>query len=293
MREETPKVSIGLPVYNGEKFVACAIESILAQDMPDLELIISDNGSTDNTFEICQSFADKDSRIRLSRNETNMGAAPNLNKVAKLARAPYYKWAAHDDWCAPNFLTKCLEVLDKDPSVALCYPQTVFYQADGTFDQYYKCDVDASSHDPSSRFLSIMRELHEDWIIFGVMRTDALMKTGLYPPILGGDRILLVELAMQGRFVEIPDYLQFARWASDVDSARDIGWWDSTKKNAVPLRRARLASAYVSVAWNSDMSLKQKMRTTSGILTRTSAIKRVPQDFKIIFERTFRRRKAS
>jgi glycosyltransferase involved in cell wall biosynthesis len=287
--DKTPKVSIGLPVYNGEKFVACAIESVLAQDMADLELIISDNASTDTTFEICQSYAGRDSRIRLTRNETNLGAAPNLNKVARLARGQYYKWAAHDDWCAPDFLSKCLTVLESDPSVVMCYPQTCFYHADGTFDQFYKCHVDASSGDPASRFLSIMRELHEDWIIFGVIRRQPLMKTGLYPAILGGDRILLVELAMQGRFVELPEYLQFARWASDVDSARDIGWWDSAKKNVLPLRRARLASAYMSVAWKSDMSLRQKLRTTSGIMSRASAIRRIPQDFKIVVERTFRR----
>jgi hypothetical protein len=171
----------------------------------------------------------------------------------------------------------------------MCYPQTCFYHADGAFDQYYKCDVDASSGDPASRFLSIMRDLHEDWIIFGVIRREALMKTGLYPAILGGDRILLVELAMQGRFVELPDYLQFARWASDVDSARDIGWWDSTKKKALPMRRARLAAAYMSVAWKSDLSIRQKLRTTSGIMTRASAIRRIPQDFKIAVERVFRR----
>ncbi len=283
-------MSIGIPVYNGAQFIACAIESVLAQDFEDFELIISDNASTDDTFEICQEYAEKDSRIQLTRNETNLGAAPNLNKVANLARGEYFKWLAHDDWLAPNFVSKCMAVVEQDPSVVMCYPQTKFYFMDGTFDQHYKCNVDASSHNGATRFLSIMRELHENWIIFGVMRREALMKTGLYPAILGGDRILMVELAMQGRLIEIPDYLQYARWASDVDSARDLDWWDTEKKKDLPLRRIRLARAYLSVAWRSNMPITQKLRTTAGIMTRMSAIKRIPQDIKVIAERMVGRR---
>ncbi|NES80204.1 MAG: glycosyltransferase family 2 protein [Moorea sp. SIO2B7] len=127
----TPRVSIGLPVYNGEKFLKQAIDSILAQTFKDFELIISDNASTDKTEQICREYAAKDKRISYYRNNENRGAAWNFKYTFDLARAKYFKWAAHDDVCATNFLASCVEVLDNDPSVVLSYPKTIFTKADG------------------------------------------------------------------------------------------------------------------------------------------------------------------
>ena len=112
-----PRVTIGMPVYNGAALVGAALESILAQTLTDFELIISDNASTDATAEVCRSYAAKDRRIRYYRNEKNLGAAPNFNRVVELATngVPYFKWAAHDDVIAPTFLEKCARVLDAAP----------------------------------------------------------------------------------------------------------------------------------------------------------------------------------
>src|SRR4051794_3298661 len=92
-----PKLSIGLPVYNGENFLAHAVDSILAQDFRDFELIISDNASTDRTAEICRGYAESDPRVRYVRFETNQGGSRNFCYVFELARGEYFKWAAHDD----------------------------------------------------------------------------------------------------------------------------------------------------------------------------------------------------
>ena len=99
-----PRVSIGLPVYNGELFLENALDSILSQTYSDFELIISDNASDDKTEEICRSYAARDKRVRYSRNAHNLGAAPNYNRVYHLARGRYFKWASHDDVLAPEFL---------------------------------------------------------------------------------------------------------------------------------------------------------------------------------------------
>ena len=114
-----PKVSIGLPVYNGEKFLAEAIESILGQTFSDFELIISDNASTDRTEEIARSYAASDRRIRFVRQEGNRGASKNFGLVFELASGEYFKWAAYDDVLMPDFLTECVALLDDDPSAVL------------------------------------------------------------------------------------------------------------------------------------------------------------------------------
>src|SRR5262245_35151443 len=119
----SPRVSVGLPVYNGERFVADAIDSILSQDFEDLELIISDNASEDATEEIARAYVEKDARARYVRNEVNVGAARNYNNLVDMARGEYFKWAAHDDQCAPGFVGRCVDVLDRDESVVLVFPR--------------------------------------------------------------------------------------------------------------------------------------------------------------------------
>ena len=99
-----PRVSIGLPVLNGEKYVAEALDAILAQSFLDFELIISDNASTDATPDICADYARRDARIRLHRHPSNLGAAPNFNFVFQRSRGEYFKWAAHDDQISSDFI---------------------------------------------------------------------------------------------------------------------------------------------------------------------------------------------
>src|SRR4051794_25259685 len=116
-----PKVSIGLPVYNGEAFLAEAVESLLAQTFTDFEILLVDNASTDRTQEICRAFAARDPRVKYHRNETNIGGGPNWNRAYDLtpSDSTYFKWAAHDDRHAPDFLARCVEALDRDPGLAL------------------------------------------------------------------------------------------------------------------------------------------------------------------------------
>ena len=99
----TPRVSLGFPVYNGERYLAAALDSLLGQTFRDLEVVICDNASTDRTAELCAAYAARDARVRYHRNPTNLGAAPNFNRTFELSRGEYFKWAAHDDVCAPTF----------------------------------------------------------------------------------------------------------------------------------------------------------------------------------------------
>ena len=120
-RQSQPRLCIGLPVYNGQNYLAAAIESLLGQTFSDFRLIVSDNGSTDGTEDICRSFARRDHRLDYHQSPDNRGMAWNFNRVAALANSEYFKWAAYDDLHAPRFLERCIAVLDADPQVLLCY----------------------------------------------------------------------------------------------------------------------------------------------------------------------------
>src|SRR5262245_44673342 len=108
------RVAIGMPVWNGEKCVAEAIESIRAHTFGDFQLLVSDNASTDATEEICRGYAARDGRIRYIRQDRNIGAAPNHNYVFRHSTGEYFKFAAHDDVLAPRFIEECIAVLDAD-----------------------------------------------------------------------------------------------------------------------------------------------------------------------------------
>ena len=112
-----PKISIGLPIYNSEKFIRKRIENILLQTFRDFELIISDNASTDNSVRICEEFMERDSRIKLHVQEQNIGQFDNFNFVLKKSKGKYFTWAAADDIILPEFLEKNFNILETKKNV--------------------------------------------------------------------------------------------------------------------------------------------------------------------------------
>src|SRR5437867_8743488 len=134
----TPRVNIGMPVYNGERFLEEAIDSMLNQSFKDFELIISDNASTDRTQEICRAYLARDRRIRYFQNQTNLGATANFNRVFELSSGEYFKLANADDLSAPDLLAKCVAVLDAHPEVVLCYPKTTIIDENGDMIRQYE-----------------------------------------------------------------------------------------------------------------------------------------------------------
>jgi glycosyltransferase involved in cell wall biosynthesis len=205
-----PQVSIGLPVYNGDKFLQESLDSLLNQTFGNFELIISDNASTDNTEEICRTYAAQDKRIRYYRNPNNIGCACNFNCVFELSNSEYFKWAAYDDLHAPDFLSKCIHVLEENPNYILCHSHTSFIDEQGDFLQNYGIKLLTDSAKPHLRFHELLTK-HLCYQMYGVIRQSALKKI---PPMGGhgnADGILLLRLGMVGQFYEIPEYLFFAR----------------------------------------------------------------------------------
>ena len=203
-----PKVSIGLPVYNGEPYLRGALESLLAQDYPSLEFIISDNASTDGTFDLCCEFAERDARLRLYRNDTNIGSAANFNRVFELADGPYFTWAAHDDLMHPTYIAKCVRALEDNPGVVLCGCDINFIDETGAALDYpgeYN-RLDTSEMTLRERVKSLTR-MTNWYSLYGVARTSALRRTRLMTSALGCDVVLLMELLFQGQTKVLPERL--------------------------------------------------------------------------------------
>jgi glycosyltransferase involved in cell wall biosynthesis len=198
-----PRISVTLPVYNGERYLGQAITSILGQTFPNLELIISDNASTDATEEICRGFAAQDRRVRYFRQPRNIGASPNFNICYELASSEYFKWAAHDDFLEPEYLAECVRALDANPDAVLCQSLVrLVDDHDRLIEVFRAVEPGAASHDPTERFAARMRNPRclEIW---GVIRMSALRNCVLIGSYVGMDRALLLELALRGRFVAL------------------------------------------------------------------------------------------
>ena len=137
-----PRLTIGLPVYNGEKYVAESLESLLGQSFTDFELIIADNASTDSTGDICRHYEKQDSRVRYFRQPRNIGLAPNVNFIIGRARGELYKEAAHDDLYARNLLASCVQALDEYPQVVLAHSWTAKVDGSGNVTEAYRVPAD-------------------------------------------------------------------------------------------------------------------------------------------------------
>lgn len=276
------KISIGMPVYNGELFIRDTIEAILAQTFTDFELIISDNASTDATEKICRLYAEKDARIRYSRLEQNIGAAGNFNRVFELSSGEYFKWAAHDDLHSVDYLAKCVEVLDTDCSVVLCHSQVQIIDQTGQFIQDYQIKLNTDSLEPNERFGELLSH-HLCYQIFGLIRTKTLKKTGLMGNYGHTDGVLLAKIALQGKFYEIPEPLFLARKHSQQSMSlffpayltlasgnflfsREIPdyhaytiWFDPTQKEKIIFPHWRIFWEYWLCIWRSSLSTKKQI----------------------------------
>jgi glycosyltransferase involved in cell wall biosynthesis len=197
-----------MPVYNGADFIRHSIASILAQDYQDFELIICDNASTDETEAICRELAERDPRIRYYRNNRNIGAAGNYNRVFQLSRGEFFKWAAHDDECYPALVRRCVEFLDGAPaSVAMVYPLAELIDERGVTLETPLDRIASSDARPHRRLARLLWSLNMCDPAFGMIRSDYLRRTRLIGPFFGADYVLLGELAMLGEIRELDEVL--------------------------------------------------------------------------------------
>lgn len=233
-----PKLTIGIPVFNGQQFLPELLDSLLAQTFRDFEILICDNASADRTPQICYAYERRDPRIQYIRNERNVGAIANFNRVFELSTAPLFKWAAHDDLHHETYLARCIAVLEADPDVVLAHAGTAFIDESSTllpYDQQtgsyvdrktgrrYWADVPSLGDSPLAirRFWQVLRQARWGTHMFGVIRRDILRRTALLPNFAGSDRAMLAELALLGRFRCAEERLFLKRFHPDVSCELD------------------------------------------------------------------------
>jgi glycosyltransferase involved in cell wall biosynthesis len=275
MNSKSRKVNIGLPVFNGEKYIAEALDSILSQTYRDFELIISDNASTDNTGPICQSYAAKDSRVRYHRNKVNIGVSANFNRAFQLSSSEYFKWVACDDICAPYFLEKCVKVLDANPSIVACHSKTGRIDDCGESVGNYGLNLRIGSPKPHERFGDLICMDNEAWVlIYGLMRSNTLKETQLMGSYIGADRNLLAEISLLGRLYEIPQYLFFRREypqsytdREDFKYSDKLKWWTGTNGNRkIVFPYWKISLEYINSVRRSPLVWSERQRCYAQIL---------------------------
>lgn len=266
-----PRLSIGLPVYNGERYVAEAINAILTQTFADFELIICDNASQDRTEEICRAYTALDPRVHYRRAEKNLGAPANYRRTFELASGEYFKWATYDDLCSPEYVARCIAVLDQDSSVVLAYCKTRLIDEYGRLISEYEDNLHLCDQRPSERFIQFMQKFRLSNPIYGVIRTASLERTPLLGNYIGSDIPLLAELTLHGKFYEIPEFHFYRRFHPQASSSfttrtQLLHFYDPGKKESVALTQWRHTLEHFRSVVRAPTQLREKVRLL-GFLT--------------------------
>lgn len=271
MSQTTSLVTVGLPVHDGEAYLADAIRSILDQEHVDLELLIADNGSTDRTEEICRAAIEDDARVNYLRSPSNRGAAWNFNRLVDAARGTYFKWAAHDDLCGPGLLAACVGVLAADPRVSLAHGGVV--KIDDVGHRLHRSPpLDGVRRSSAiERARDILANPTDCVEVFGVMRTADVRTTGLIGGYTSSDRTFLFEMALRGRFQQVPEVLLLHRQhelrsVHSHASARDRdAWFDPQRTAGRTMPRWRLLAEHVRAIARADLPVPDRSRVALAV----------------------------
>jgi glycosyltransferase involved in cell wall biosynthesis len=230
-----PLVSIGVPVFNGEKSLAQALDALIKQDYNNLEIIISDNGSTDRTSQICEEFLKKDSRVKYYRSSENFGSNWNFNRVSDLSSGKYFMWAAHDDLRDLSFVRACVEKLEQFPEAVLCHTHTKLFIENR---KEKLCVAHLDSFVGVTGLVERYRETLKHFpavAIYGVYRSAALKKTHMFERAIATDLAFIQELSIYGSFVQVSEilftYIGREKWNTVHEDYKDFSgkdlkpWW--------------------------------------------------------------------
>ncbi len=263
MSSHQPCVTIAMPVYNGEEYMREALDSVLSQTFDDLEIIISDNASTDKTEDICREYAENNSHIRYYRNDKNVGAIENFNRLFALSNGKYFQWVSYDDKWSPNFLEDCVAALEKDNSIVLCYGKTEFINSDGDYTRTLQEEcryIDCS--EPHKRFRDILIRGTSACPsqIFGLIRADTLRKTSLMGEYYGSDRVILSELSLLGKFKRLDSCIYYRRLHNRqsvrLNPLEKAKWINPQGKRGMKVEKA--VYEYVSTVNKSNIGIYHK-----------------------------------
>lgn len=282
-----PLVTIGLPVYNGERYLAHAIDCLLNQTFRDFVVLISDNASTDRTGEICRQYASQDARIRYHRNRNNIGMAGNYNLTFSMARSKYFRWATSDDYCDLEMLQDAVQVMESDPSLALCYPRALFVDENEKELNPWKDDLHLMQDDATLRFCVVVKRIWKVHHHLGLMRVDCMRRTGLFAKHVGSDVGFVAEMSLYGKFCQIEKHQFFRRVHEDSssvaikDEQHQARRYHASGVGRIPFNRVQFHWRYVQAVRRSPLGLKDRLYLYTFLLRHAVSDRgRLKIDFK-------------
>lgn len=266
-----PLVSIGVFLYNEDKYLRDSLQSLLSQDYANFELIVSDNCSTDKTSSICREICALDKRVHYERLEKNIGSAANSIRVLERATGEYFMWASGHDLWTPHYVSSCVAALESSPDAALAYGTSDWIDKDGHTLRKQSGYYDTRGMDPALRlFFTFWGNLHP---ILGVIRTRYLNRIPKIHACAGTDQIVLAQLALEGAFLHVPAARWTRREPRDPETHKqkmdrylspEFGLAGTWLDRNIPL--LRLPLEIVRAVWRSQLRLTRKIAILAALL---------------------------
>jgi glycosyltransferase involved in cell wall biosynthesis len=278
MTRKEHRLTIGLPVYNAERYLESAAQSILAQSYENFDLLIADNASTDRTQTICRELSRRDSRVRYVRHAENIGVVPNHNFTAEAARGELFRWAADDDLIEPTALEKCVALLDEEgPGTVLTFPQTEVIGEHGEHVMYWSEQGSVTNDAPDERLRALLEHprghLRSGFLspFYGVMRASVLHNTSLLRYFYPADVVLIVELVLRGKFAEVPEPLYLRRqhagqsggWSAHTELERNV--WAYPGFRGYPMTRTRIMKGHIEAVLDAPLTSAERRRCLAAV----------------------------
>ncbi|MGH1561905.1 glycosyltransferase family 2 protein [Mumia sp. DW29H23] len=285
-----PPVTVGVPVYNGEDYLAEALTSLRDQTFGDFEVIVADNASSDGTEEIARDFTRADDRFRYVRHDTNIGGAHNSNYLLDATRSPYFRWAYHDDVCSPELLERSVKALEDDgPRAVVAYPRVVLIDEGGErVGEHDDADLDIATGEAHDRVAALLSRVVGQ-VQFGLMRTDVAREAGGVVVSPAGEMLLPLALALRGRAILVPEQLLAIRVHEDRAGGKresEIAWVDPSRpRMAFPYSRS--TPLMCGAVLRAPIGVRDKARCIAAVLwhwtrpgwrTFAGDVVRLPQD---------------
>lgn len=277
----TPRVALGLPVFNGEATLPLTLESVASQTYRDFELLIVDNASTDGTEQICRDFVSRHPFARYVRHDQNLGASENFNQAFRRTTGELFRWTAGDDLIDPTFLEACVRTYDAAPPTTVnVFPRRRFIDSSG--DWIGDCEFRPTRRiELEGRSIGVLsyRELMElrnnvaPAIVFGLMRRDALDKTRLIGPFRSADCILNAELCLLGEHWQIPERLFSQRrhdadsWRANLSKEEQARWYAPKPKGGTRFPQVHLFREYLRSIWELSPDRNTALARTGDLMT--------------------------
>ncbi len=264
-------ITVGVPIYNGERYLARTLDSLLNQTVSDFVVLVGDNASTDGTAAIVQSYAARDPRVRHVRHTRNLGAAANYTRLCEMAETEFFRWSAADDCSEPRFLAACLEGLQRDPAAVLVYPRIMMIDAEDRRLGEYEEGLHLPHARPSDRFFTLLQNIRLCNAVYGVGRTEVFRRTRLLGSYLGSDMVFQAELSLYGKIVEVPETLLLRRMHDDsftsmtLQQQREFMNPGRGGGRRVELYRWRHWAEHLRSVMRAPLPLSERVRLVAGL----------------------------